>query len=731
MPSAESGDEVQFGLSLSSPETRTIYGYGEKTETSYPIYWVNGDKVQIYSPQCLSGRNNAEYQVSVDGAKQKYASSLTPTGATGVQWGTEASDFYSVYPSGDYTISDDGKSITDLKINFSDDFEMVDGAVVPKQADCLMFASTKQVAVGSTVNLLYSPIATSVTFTINGPTSGDPVTIQSVKLIAPTGTYIAGNFNVQLCEDESANKGKYIFSDWAKDDNGRTNSSETISAQIYDKSTGAFHEIGVGESLPISFFLVPRTDLAITKDWKIQVVTTNKTFTKSLAFGTEAKTNLAPGMVHELPGLPKLDEGTAEWSVTDWMKNIPRNVYLSEVSIPGSWNSLNKDFQGTNPSISTQYNKGVRAFHLDTRWSTTASQSWLIATNHYDVDDLSADNMYLSVADGATSKKVATGRASGYQGRIMEQNNTAFSEYLGQITSNVKEDEFMVLFCSFAQDSYNDVTKTGVTWMQAISDACDANSAIFDASKLNANTLVGDVLNSVIVIVNCENAVSAETLPKDSKCLFVNIPNKLTSNYFPTTGFKSDALYSSTTTTTALDITMAVSQAQLTSSTGAAIAEGARGYYPSFDQRTNVVNSILDWSMTNYSNKEDYAHNTWIYLGLGGNTAGNQNSTGDDDTAIDVLNVYSPLIYNRIAAMGNNNVPYYPVGIVYLNYTTPNSHTDGDSSETVKSILMLNNKYRLQYDSTKPTDYKPATKSAAASYSSGMNDQGVSAFGWE
>ena len=44
--------------------------------------------------------------------------------------------------------------------------------------------------------------------------------------------------------------------------------------------------------------------------------------------------------------------------------------------------------------------------------------------------------------------------------------------------------------------------------------------------------------------------------------------------------------------------------------------------------------------------------------------------------------------------------PFYPVGIALMNFV--NSY-----QSTVKNILLLNNKYRLQYDSTKPVDYRP------------------------
>ena len=44
---ANPGDEVVFGAAL--PATKTVYG--DETKTGFPIYWVNGDKVRVASPQ--------------------------------------------------------------------------------------------------------------------------------------------------------------------------------------------------------------------------------------------------------------------------------------------------------------------------------------------------------------------------------------------------------------------------------------------------------------------------------------------------------------------------------------------------------------------------------------------------------------------------------------------------------------------------------------------------------
>ena len=163
----------------------------------------------------------------------------------------------------------------------------------------------------------------------------------------------------------------------------------------------------------------------------------------------------------------------------------------------------------------------------------------------------------------------------------------------------------------------------------------------------------------------------------------------------------------------------------------------SRGFAPTFGERKTVANNILNWSRANYGT-ENYQHNKWIYLGLGGYYsryssgilgigAGWVEVDGSNETVATDFNTW---INGKVTEMGTTptgqteKVPYYPVGIVLMNSV-------GNHTQVVENILMLNNKYRLQYDPDKPADYKPATTSAAASYSSGMHDQNVAAFGWD
>lgn len=695
--SAQTGDDVQFTLSLNK-ESRTIYG--PEANNVFPIYWVEGDKVQIFSPQALAGRRNAEYKVVLPAnvTNPNYAEDLTPTGANGVQWGdgyektdveegmpTEGyHDFYSLYPSGNYSLSEEGTQATGITINEMQNIVVEGTNVKSDMEDCLMYANKKGVSKGSVVNLQYDPISTVLMLTVKVAanevgTDVDNFTIQSVTLEADAA--IAGTFSLNISDG--------TFGGFEEN-----KSSKTIKADIVNTSTGGYHTISNEESFEIPIFLAPISDLSV-KNWKISIVANNNTYTKTL----NIEKVLTPGQIHKIT-LPELKPATTEWDVSKWMTYIPRNVYLSEISIPGTWNSLNVDCQ-SNTTIADQYDLGVRAFHLDTRWKS-------------DNDPIFGSTFTGITKPEITTLSVATGgdgKTNKYDGaNVMNSDASSFNTYLKQITDCVAEDEYMVVFCTFAQNSYNgDLCPS--TWYKAISDACAANDKVYNASDLTANTLVGDVLNKVIVVVNLDVNVDSASLPEGSKCLFTYVPMNLPSDHYTkaTAADHVDALYNSTKASAG--ISMYTSHAQISTTGTSAVDCGDRGYSHPLANRDALVNSIWDWSKSNYGTP-NYAHDKWIYLGLGGYilTSSSGNGSGYDT----VENRYAPMIYNRIEAMGQNNVPYYPMGIILMNNKKGSNYTnDSDTdlgykfSDVCEEILLLNNKYRLQYDSSKPSDYNP------------------------
>lgn len=749
-PSDESGDEIQFGLSLETPDTKTIYG--DEASNVVPIYWVNGDKVQIFSPNCLTGRRSAEYEITVAGTEQNYADNLTRTGEYGVQWGDGYSvevdgkeveglhDFYSLYPSGNYSLSTDGKNAENVVIS-SNQHVVVNGEDVKSDMeDCLMYAKTIGVEKGSIVNLTYSPITTVFMMTLSVDSqSAKDFTIQNISLIAPEGTDIAGTFSLKVADG--------TFSGWGD------SKSNKVSADIVDNATGGYYVLTRNKgSVTVPLFLVPvrnydaegKEVLLNTAGWQVKITANNEVYTKTLA-----SKNIVAGKIHKVK-LPTLSSINTEWSPDNWMTNIPRNVYLSEVSLPGSWNTLNPDFQGTTGvGIAQQYALGIRAFHLDTRWRTDDTS---VNTAGY----LDGDINGLSVAGAAESDNYKSTSA----GRVVSGNAETFAHYLEQITSNITyqdddgtvqtKQEYMVVMCTFAQDSYNYTYDDGASnWVTAISEACSSNPLVYDAKNLTQNTLIGDVLGKVIVIVNMESAVTS--VPSNSKCLFVNVPLTLTSDLFGNalTDKNKGPIYkysADTPNPILTDIEMYHHQAQISmrninDAHGENRTNTDRGFIPTYAERETLAKNILDWSRSNYGTT-NYAHNKWIYLGLGGYYVEWKRGNGILDWLVydwrDINNSRQEVaadlnawINARVTEMGTvpdgtaTVIPYYPVGIVLMNHV--HSH-----STTVKNILDLNNKYRLQFDPEKPSDYTPVTSSVSAAqpYAIGMNSVD-SAFGWD
>lgn len=692
-PYAETGDEVKFGLSLGDPNTKTVYGDENKDNNTFPIYWIDGDKVQVFSPQCLEGRRSAEYKVILPSGviNPYYAEDLAKTGEYGVQWGNnETADFYSLYPSGNYTLSSDGTKAENITIGYTQNINVNGTTVKSDMEDCLMYAKTTDVPKGQIVNLHYDPISTVIMLTLKVAanvqgTDADSFTIQAISLLADSE--IAGTFSLNISDGK--------FGEFA---DGKA--SKTITTQIVNTATGGYHTLGNGESVTVPLFLAP-AEYSSVQNWKVQVVANGNTYTKTLGINK----TLERGKIHKIT-LPELKPATTEWDVSKWMTYIPRNVYLSEVSIPGTWNSLNVDCQ-SETSIAEQYKLGVRAFHLDTRWKSDNAPG--------------IGSSFIASSPNITTLSVATGGSGNtYKydgGNLMKPSFKSFAEYLGDITKEVQEDEYMVVFCTFAQNSYNG-DRCPSTWFEAVSNACKANEKVYDASSIAANTLVGDVLGKVIVIVNLDSSVSSTTLPANSKCLFTYIPMQLPEDYYAEATSHTDALYYSTKT--ASGISMYTSHAQISTTGTSSVNCGDRGYSHPLTNRDALVTSFWDWSKKNYGTT-NYSHDKWIYLGLGGYIMTSSNSSGSGYDTIE--NRYAPMIYNRIDEMGSNNIPFYPVGIILMNNKHGVNYTSSegtdlkyDFGDVCKKVLMLNNKYRLQYDSSKPSDYSP-NKLSLAQYS--------------
>lgn len=725
-PTPTPGAEVKFGVSLNKTDvTRTIYG--KENNNAFPIYWVQGDKVLVTSPQCQNGRNTAQYKVSVATATQNYATSLNKTGAVGVQWGQDdTADFYSVYPADNASVQEGTKFRLTMPNVQRDVLKLGGKKDVKAYADmsaCFMGAVSKNVPNGHDVNLTYEPLSTAIRFTLRGPLSGDPhvqtdseVIINKVVLKADKP--IAGDFTVDMSTETVT-----------ETPGGKT--YDEITLYSYYAETYGHLTLGLNDEVELNAFVIPYKDLVVNEKWKLEVTTIDSIYTISLKGSVKGSggDKLIPGMIHRFKGqLPSLPAPQKDWDPSNWMVNVPRNVYLSEISIPGSWNSLNKDFQYAadgkseldvnsvakqKEAIEAQYNAGVRAFHIDTRWKGKYE-----AFKGYVMTDL-------SVANGADANTIGlTGP------KYMPKDNISFATVLKCITDHVKSNEYMMVFCTFAHNSYEE-TEGG--WMKAISDAC-ADDRIIDARTISANTVVGDVLGKVIVIVNCaKDPQTIDNLPTGSKCLFTYTPLELDESRYKTLDYCTGAI----TNCADASLNMFSAQAQIMASPMDATSGytvSGRGYAPAWAERKQKTEKILKWSLDNFQKKE-YAHCDWLYNGLGGYlcTSGGKEVKDSQKEVAKELNQWIDGKMRLMAAKPTGGqTPYYPVGLVLMNYVTDKNY----GVPVVKGILSHNNKFRKAYDPNKdPLDpsnngSSSDVNSAAPGYNSGMKDNGTNAIGW-
>ena len=306
----------------------------------------------------------------------------------------------------------------------------------------------------------------------------------------------------------------------------------------------------------------------------------------------------------------------------------------------------------------------------------------------------------------------------------MTQAAPTFEFALSEIAKYVKEDEYMVVYCTFAQGStvYGD-------WRAEIAEACSNNEAIIDARTLNANSTVGDVLGKVIVIVSTYTPGEVS-----SKTFFTDLRNQLDQTEYQNNPYLTRSLTHNNTTESGINLY--ATYAQITDD-GEGENSNDRGYAPSLNERQTKCENLLNWSQTNY-NTGSFLHNAWIYMGLGGYVFEHRDwdiaGTLDAENYNLVNNQLIPWLDGRLSTMETAK-SYYPVGIVFMNNVLNNRDgTTANITQTVKDVLLLNNKYRKAYNpDLSPVTGKPidgGVQSAAPGYSSGMTDNNTNAIGW-
>ena len=692
----KAGAEVQFGLSLEG--TRTIYG--EEANDAFPIYWVDGDKVQIYSPECLQGRNNAEYKVSVAKANQAYADGLTPTGANGVQWGSDdKADFYSIYPSNGVTFEGTSDNVTaNVNIAASQTADVVLKNNIWYAADMnnvVMYAHTDGATAGNPVNLQYNPLSTVIEFELNVNAQDDKyIDVLSFTLTAPTTTNIAGDFELKF-----------------------PNNSPTVGSQVSGGSNSIKMELSrvatlnkTNKTLKAKMNLLPITQ-ANLDNWTVSVyvregASTYKTYTKTLS---EASGQLKAGMVHKIK-LPNLD-ALNEWTYTParWMPQIPeyQRVYLSELSIPGAWYAGGKGYQVENHTIESLWNAGVRAFAVECR-SFSEQQS----------------------ASATPSRIVVSGTGSGdadesysyYYWLFFKQDPTYLSDIIKNIASQISshKDEFGVLVLHYAyggDGGYRDVDFQ--YFMTGLQNEIDKSLATNILTNVGADTTISAALGNLIIVVNVDKRINYAASGVNSMYATAPLQVHLSDDQKDINGVYFSSLVSNNWTTGSYSYTnvLPTSGFNWCFSTGNRTHIDEQGTFdiPTYAERKATLQSMIEHSKEIYDNSN---HNVWFYFNCGGTQATSLTSKTDDSSASNFakdMNLWlKDIIAKKINGVadesGNVKPDASPLGIVMFNYCTGDNDTYY-GADIIKSIIEMNNKFALKKaPATRMSDYDGALK---------------------
>ncbi|HJC93695.1 MAG TPA: hypothetical protein H9752_05740 [Candidatus Phocaeicola excrementigallinarum] len=381
------GTEILFGSSVStdvddvmakSSETRTVYG--DRTGTGVPVYWdPNGDEVAIFCAQASQPANRLVNYIVKPEAENSYNSGsvekVNPEEA-GLQWGSaDEHRFYAFYPASAVKAADEDDQNGVITANIPENQRPVswregeiDGVKtyfgLPDMNNAYMYAFTtckrSEVAEGSTIDLQFKNLVTVLDITVQGPSTGEPITVTNINVDAVDGKnlILTGDFN---CNIRTAKDNSDEVTAECSAIGETSQVRNRISIPCYDSAKDDFIKLSVGEQLNVKAYLIPDDEedhLIQPLQLQISVATLNGAAKKR----TLAKAQIEPHKINRV----RLDHLVAG-GTNYWMSSLDKDIYLSELSIPGSkfsyLTSKNNAFpvyQGA--TISQQFLDGVRAF---------------------------------------------------------------------------------------------------------------------------------------------------------------------------------------------------------------------------------------------------------------------------------------------------------------------------------------------------------------------------------
>lgn len=364
-----SGTGIVFGASAgyATPDTKTEYGdYDDPSNpSSQAINWVENDEVMVYSPQSPAG---PRVDYSIKNATGNTA--VLSAGENNLQWGTEPTqDFYAIYPSINsiqnnavkQRVSFDGTLFKGyVPVNQQHEITYNSGTWTAKpNMDYLYMAAVSEDVTlpvseeDNGLDLKFVPLTSTLEITFVGPMEHP---MASFNVFADEGESIAGNFECDLTGGNTV---------CTATSQGYTSTYVTVSTYYNDNGTEKPLKLAENESITFNVFLLPHDNL---DNLSIRVAGFNAgSLTMELV-----KDGSHIVVKPRTKTIVKTHAPERFGDTNSWMTGLPDNVYISQLSIPGTANSFSYKYTGDNPDwyrtqtadIQTQWNAGIRCFEL-------------------------------------------------------------------------------------------------------------------------------------------------------------------------------------------------------------------------------------------------------------------------------------------------------------------------------------------------------------------------------
>ena len=732
---AEVGEEIRFGSSLKEVGSRTVYD-DIPENGAYRVSWEadGSDQVAIYCPQAAQTKL-VKYSVTPDSQDPTHSSTVTKLNPdeAGLQWGSDPDHhFYAFYPASRVTGTEDGKiegivpttqNVTSWNIqeNNEEGGKTYYGKTNTDNAYMWAYGNFNRETMGNQdVPLTFHPWMTVLEITIRGPQSGTKtVTNVNIRAIEGTQTALAGGFVCDMTPVEE-NKENGI-PNYEPISSGTVNN--TISISGYNSETQEFIELGPNDKMVVRAYLLPIDEQNATdaRNIQISVATLNgAALTRTLGYSAAGANSIQPHKVNRVT-LPRLvDTGT-----NYWMSSLDKDIYLSEISMPGSKfsylsadNGASAPYQGA--SLEHQFIDGVRAFMVqvgvDATYHATRTQTgsdWLGRPEYsYSYAYESSTLNVQGAPSGTTLANTIENLAQQLETAENALNDRNLESAVLMVTATGEPES--VNFTGNPQRfaGINTVGGGWKVWIEAVTTELQklsetAQNRIY-TGEITANTTLDDVKGKIVLKINYneqsqESDVAADATYPMLFSRWDGIQNEVPLRWgSPNTGSSRSPL------------TWYYQEATH-------IGGGSQG---TATQKWNNIQTVFQNSVTMYQNND--AHDTWFMNDCGGKFYGsvtdageyngnyNTSESGDTRAITSFTNWISPQVTRYLQTRDANA----SLGLVYFNFADkqPTSGAQYGVDYMIQTVIDNNFKFNLRKEGSTTN-----TTSYDAAYSNGGN----------